>query len=82
LLVDLNRNFDLTDDAEHKGIVSYAAPSPYCETSLFGPVEDPLEWTVGPWPAPLAVKVSLRQRSWWGRLHRATLIGQVEARPA
>jgi len=82
LILDFNRNTDLTDDVEYKGTVSNKAPSPYHETSLFGPVENPAEWKVGPWPAPLCVKVSLRKRSWWGRLHRPVLIGDLEARPA
>ncbi len=81
LIFDFNRNADLTDDVEYTGTVSYLPVSPYVETSLFGPLENAPEWKVGPWPAPLCVKVSLRKRSWWGRLHLPVLIGELQARP-
>ncbi len=82
LILDFNRNADLTDDPEFNGAVSHAVESPYVETTLFGPVENAPEWNSGPWPAPLSFKVCLRQRSWQRRVHLPALIGQLEARSA
>ncbi len=83
LIFDFNRNGDLSDDPEQQGTVLRTAESPYAETSLFGPVTNAPEWKAGPWPAPLALKVSLRKRTWWGRLQVAprspVLIGRLEA---
>ncbi len=82
LILDFNRNGDLTDDPEYIGIVKPTAVSPYAEVSLFGPVENLPEWKAGPWPAPLCIKVNLRKRSiWWTRLYGPVLIGDLEARP-
>lgn len=66
LILDLNQNWDLTDDPvipalkESKAV---EAASSAFQTVLFGPIPAPAEWTVGLWRPSFYARIYVRQGS-------------------
>ncbi len=85
LIVDLNRNNDLTDDPVTKRVVETAKTNPLpagYERALFGPIQAGASQTVGLWRPSYAAEFTLYNRQFAAMGNVRNYMGYIRLKPA